>query len=202
MKKVICLVLSLLFLLSLSSCSEEGKTKSANAVFSEVKSEKELLLRAVSEMEAFGEERIYVALEAEKAEEEEDSSAEALPETGAEKRLVSFITEGGDREEIENALLQEVLEKFGLEVIFFQTSSDARRCVIFSYSREKEHKGLQNGFYYSFDSLPCAWWGREAKLKKDKNRFVQSNTDGSAWYMTQIIESGFYYFEKQGNLIA
>ncbi len=140
-------------------------------------------------MEAFSTERIYVAIEDNKDTEEKDP------------RLVSYEKESGTRSEIENETLEKTLTELGLKLIFFQTAADARRCVIFSFEKES-YQGIAYGFYYSFDALPCGWWGREAKLKKKDGRYLQIDAKGTAWYQTVQIENNFYFYEKHGNLVA
>ncbi len=178
--------LSLSFLLLLCSCSPSYPNANETAV--QVKNNRALLEQCVEEMEKFGEERIYVAMEKE--------------EEGEKIRLVSYPKESGDRTEIENPVLERALLDLGLALIFYQTASDSRRCVIFSYTKENQSDGVQNGFYYSFDSLPCAWWGRRGNLKRQGGRYLQLNKNGDAAYYTAAIEHNFYYFEKYGSLLA
>lgn len=178
----------MLCLFLLSSCSSE-KPLSANRILSYVNENADLFTQCALEMEKMGEERIYVAMEV--PEEQE----------GDPPRLVSYGKESDTRTEITNPVLQEALERFGFRVIYFQTASDARRCVIFSFEKET-FSGVVKGVYYSFDALPCAWWGRKGELTKKDNRYLQltNGTDGS--YMTFLIRDSFYYFEKQGSLLA
>lgn len=187
MKKLFLFLLSLAFLLS--SCGDGGTTKKASDIFAVVKENGEALTQCAEEMKAFGMDRIYVAIEDNKETKEKDP------------RLVSYEKESGERSEIENESLEKALKDFGLKLIFFQTAADARQCVIFSFEKEA-FEGIAYGFYYSFDVLPCGWWGREAKLKKKDGRFLQIDQNGSAWYQTVQIENNFYYFEKHGNLVA
>lgn len=187
MKKAFALLLALL--LFLPSCADTTGTKKAGEIFSSVKDNRDFFLLCAEEMQAFGLERVYVAIEDNEDTEEHDP------------RLVSYEKESGDRTEIENETLQRALEDFGLALIFFQTASDARQCVIFSFNKES-YEGISYGFCYSFDSLPCGWWGRTAELKKKDGRYLQIDQKGTAWYQTVLIEDRFYYFEKHGNLVA
>ena len=152
-------------------------------------------------MEAFGAERCYVAMELPK--EEEPATAETLEtsEVPKEKRLVYYEKESDDRTEIENEALQTLLERYGLQLIFFQTASDSRRCVIFSFHKESAD-GIHKGLYYSYDALPCAWWGRRAELVKKDGRYLQVQKNGTAWYTTSLLRDHFYYYEKSGALTA
>ncbi len=190
----LCSLLLLLSLLFLSACRGDVPShQSANLVIAIVKENTELFTRCVEEMESFHLERIYVALEQEETEEWQTVTGET--------RLVSFEKESDDRTEIENEILEEALSTFGFEVIFFQTASDSRRNVIFSFTRESDD-GVQNGFYYSYDALPSGWWGRRAQLERKDNRYLQANKNGDAWYYTVQIQDHFYYFEKMGDLLA
>jgi len=182
----------LLFLavsLFLSACGSDQNRNKANEIFRIVRENSSLIALCAEEMKNFEAERIYVAIEDNKDTEEHDP------------RLVSYEKESGDRSEIENETLEKALKDLGLKLIFFQTAADARRCVIFSFQKES-FEGIAYGFYYSFDLLPCGWWGREAKLKKKDGRFLQIDRNGNAWYQTVQIEDNFYYFEKHGNLVA
>lgn len=185
MKRFFSLILACL--LFFTACGSE-KNK-ANEIFRTVRENGSLLTLCAEEMEKFGAERIYVAIEDNKDTEEHDP------------RLVSYEKESGTRTEIENETLEKALKDLGLKLIFFQTAADARRCVIFSFEKEA-FEGIAYGFYYSFDLLPCGWWGREAKLKKKDGRFLQIDKSGNAWYQTVQIENNFYYFEKHGDLVA
>ncbi len=191
MKRIFLILASLLFL---TSCTSEiGKVKNANSVAALVLENRDLFLSCTEEMATFGEERIYVAME--EKEGEELSAEEKKP------RLVSYIKESDDREEIENEILEKTLAEFGFKVIFFQTASDGRQCVIFSYTKENDG-GVQNGFYYSPDDLPCAFWGRKGDLVREGERYLQLQKNGGGGYFTAKICENFYYFEKSGNLIA
>lgn len=184
------LFLSLLaFFLLFTACGNEQNRNKANEIISAVKENTDLLILSVKEMETFSAERIYVAIEDNKDTEKHDP------------RLVSYEKESGNRNEIQNEILEQVLKDLGLKLIFFQTAADGRRCVIFSFEKEA-YEGISYGFYYSFDLLPCGWWGREAKLKKKDGRFLQIEKTGSAWYQTVQIKDNFYYFEKHGELVA
>ena len=199
-------------LLFLCACGGASSVrKDANAVFAEVKGELALLTKAAEEMKAFGAERIYVALEKESPEEteeepdalaEEDETAPSANAPDGEERLVYYLKASGPRTEIESEVLEDVLRKFGLALLLFQTASDSRESVLFSYALENGKEAVKNGFYYSFDAAPCGWWGRRASLKKNKTRYVQIARDGTAWYYTSNIEGNFFYFEKCGDLVA
>lgn len=184
-----CLLLFFALALLLSSCGTSEGGQSANGIFRTVEEDLPLFTRCAEAMEAFGAERLYVAIEDDKETEENDP------------HLVSYEKESGDRTKIENEALETALKETGLAVIFFQTAADARRCVIFSFAKEGA-SGIVRGFYYSFDALPCGWWGREAKLKKKDGRFLQIDKSGEAWYQTVLIQDSFYYFEKHGSLVA
>ena len=183
----ILLCISLLF----CACSAPD-TPNANSCAKLLVAGENDFLQCVSEMEAFGEERIYVAMEAPEAKEGE----EAKP-----ARLVSYVKESDDRTEIENEILQRVLNEYGFRLIFFQTSGNSRRSVIVSFSKEAD-SGIQNGLYYSYDTLPCAWWGRNGELVKKHGRWLQIDQSGNAAYYTLPLSEHFYYFEKYGNLRA
>ena len=189
------LLLTVLFFLLLSSCASGGEKISANQIATMVETEKELLNDCVSEMEKMGAERIYVAMEKPKPEKGEESQT-----VTAEERLVSYEKESDDRTEIENAVLQEAIRRLEIRLIFFQTGADSRRCVIFSFGKESEKNVW--GFYYSYDALPCAWWGRGANLEHRDGRYFQANQKGDAWYYTLAITEHYYYFEKSGSLLA
>lgn len=184
-------VLCLAILLCLTACSS-AERHDANTEAKTVRENRELLEKCVERMLSFSEERIYVAME-EKLDEDKKPTGVV--------RLVSYTNEGATRNEIEDEILQEALETLGLKLIFFQTGSDARRVVIFSYTKEKA-VGRQAGFYYSFDALPCGWWGRTAELERQNERYLQMNANGSAWYYTLLLEGPFYYYEKTGELLA
>jgi hypothetical protein len=193
--------LLLLFSLALSSCGSGGSII-ANTMDHWLEQDGDLFLTCVNEMEAFGEERCYVAMEEPKKEEAE--AEETLSETTEfpkEKRLVFYEKESGDRTEIENEALQTLLERYGFQLIFFQTASDSRRCVIFSFCKETA-EGVHKGLYYSYDALPCAWWGRRAELVKQDGRYLQMQKNGTAWYTTSLLRDHFYYYEKAGALTA
>jgi len=158
-------------------------------------------LQCIREMEAFGCDRIYVALE-EKEKKTAETSEQDQPKPDRDKILVSYEKESDKRTEIDSPVLREAIETFDLALILFQTDSDARRSVLFSFHKENENGGIQNGFYYSYDHLPCGWWGRKAELKKKDNRYLQVSQNADAWYYTLQISDGFYYFEKFGDLVA
>ncbi len=184
-------------LLLLASCSaQQNAVKKANAVAKTVLENREIFLSCAEEMAALGEERIYVAMEAEK-----EKEGETLSEEGKEPRLVSYVKESDDREEIANKILENALTEFGFQLIFFQTASNGKRCVIFSFTKEND-PGIQNGFYFTPDDLPRAFWGRNAELEKEGDRYLQIAKKGSGWYYTARICENFYYFEKSGDLAA
>lgn len=187
-------LVALFLALTLSLCACARKAPEAGEVADTVTENRDLLLACVAEMEALGQDRVYVAMEAKKAEEGQTLSQEdKLP------RLVSYPKESDDREEIENPTLQRAIESLSLALIFFQTAADGRRCVIFSYTKENA-SGIQNGFYYSYDALPCAWWGRRAQLIRQNDRHIQLSRDGKGAYYTLPITESFFYFEKYGPL--
>ncbi len=175
--------------LLLSSCSSETAGHNANSCAKLLVNGEELLLKCVAEMEKFEEERIYVAMEAEESEEPKAP------------RLVSYLKESDERTEIENEILEQALTEFGFRLIFFQTASNSRQSVIFSFSKESD-LGIQNGIYYTYDTLPCAWWGRKADLIKKHGRYLQIDKSGNAAYYTLALSEHFYYFQKYGNLVA
>ncbi len=194
MKRLFLIVCAVLLL---SSCAaEQNAIKNANAVAKTVLENKEIFLSCGEEMALFGEERIYVAMEAKEAKE-----GETLSEEEKKPRLVSFIKESDDREEIKNDILEDTLTRFGFKVIFFQTASDGKRCVIFSFAKEND-PGIQNGFYFTPDDLPRAFWGRKAELEREGDRYLQLAKNGGGWYYTTRITENFYYFEKSGDLVA
>ena len=186
MKRIFLLLFALVLLLS--SCSSSGG-KTANSIIYTVTENAAFFARCAEEMKNFHLERFYVAMEDDKETEENDP------------RLVAYEKESGTRTAIENETLQKALEEFDLRLIFFQTAADSRQCVIFSFAKEKD-EGIVNGFYYSFDSLPCAWWGRQADLKHSGGQYLQIDQKGSAWYQTVLIQDSLYYFEKHGSLAA
>lgn len=191
MRRVLIVLFSVTLLLS--SCSYGRETQSPDGIALSVKENEKLLLQCVAEMEKLGSERIYVAMEKPKSEKGEEIVT-------AEVRLVSYEKESDDRTEIQSESLEKALTLLGLKLIFFQTASDARRCVIFSFQKESE-KSAQ-GFYYSYDALPCGWWGRAADLERRDGRYFQANQKGDAWYYTLPVTDCFFYFEKTGSLLA
>jgi len=188
MKRLIPIILT--FALFLTACSSAKTGHDANSCAKLLAKGEELLLACVEEMEKFGEERIYVAMEAEKAKEGEEPKA---------PRLVSYLKESDERAEIENETLERALTEFGFRLIFFQTAGNSRQSVIFSFSKEND-SGIQNGLYYSYDKLPCAWWGRNSELIKKHGRWLQIDPSGNAAYYTLALSEYFFYFEKYGNL--
>lgn len=199
MKKILILLLSLVLFLTSCTSGEQKKVKTANEIEALVLNNRLLLEECVEEMRAFGLERVYVAYEAPK--EEKETEEEVLTEEPKPPRLVSFEKESDTRKEIQNETLEKAILDLGLELIFFQTASDSRQCVIFSFTRENA-TGVQNGFYYSFDALPCSWWGRNGNLKRKGNLYLQISQNGDASYHTVLIQDHFFYFEKEGNLVA
>jgi hypothetical protein len=147
---------------------------------------REIFLSCAEEMKRFGEERLYVAIE----------------EMDGNQFLVSYAKESDDRKIIENEILENALLRFGFALIFFQTGKDSKESVIFSYTKESDAKGIQNGFYYSFSGTPRAYWGRSDALSEKGGMYIQTDPLSSAWYYTTQIEENFYYFEKHGNLTA
>jgi len=177
--------------LCLCGCSLEQRSH-GDVLKGRVSEDRALLLAAVEEMVALGEERVYVAVEDFTENEEEEP---AVP------TLVYFVKESDERERLESEVLRQVIESYGLKRIYLQTSADNRRSVIFTTFKETE-KGHIWGFYYSFDGSPCGWWGRQAELVHKDGSFLQINRDGSAWYRTLLLEEGFYYYEKQGEILG
>ena len=189
MKRYLAAVLC--FPLLLCACSAPT-SHNANSCAKLLVAGEELFLDCVAEMEAFGEERIYVAMEEPEAKEGEEPRP---------ARLVSYVKESDDRTEIENEILERALTEYGFRLIFYQTASNSRRCVIFSFAKESD-SGIQNGLYYSYDTLPCAWWGRKGELVRKHGRYLQIDRSGNAAYYTLPLSEYFYYFEKYGNLRA
>ncbi|MBR3838041.1 MAG: hypothetical protein IKJ74_07890 [Clostridia bacterium] len=198
MRKTLCLILAAL--LFLTGCTATPNI-SANTVMAKVREHRELLIQCAEEMQKFGLERVYVAIEFPKEEKDKNEKAPSVTTEAPVARLVSFEKESDDRTEIKNPILQEAIETLGLELIFFQTASDSRQTVIFSYTREAD-SGVQQGFYYSYDAMPAGWWGRKAELERKDQRWLQMNQKGDAWYYTVQIEDHFYYFEKNGYLLG
>ena len=180
--------------LLLAGCSQNKQTISAGKTSKDVKENTDLLLSCYQTLSEMKKERIYVALE-----EKTDEEGNAIK---GSRRLVSYEKESGERSEITSPVLENALRRFDLAIILFQTADHGRECVIFSYTKENENEKVQNGFYYSPDSLPFAWWGRQGDLIQEGNRFLQLDKKGNgAYYTTPIIRS-FYYFEKYGELLA
>lgn len=191
MKRLIFIALATALLLC--SCSSSSTTKrDANSCAKMLVAGEELFLACVEEMEKFGEDRLYVAMEAKEVKEGEEPQP---------PRLVSYPKESEERTEIENETLERALTEFGFKLIFFQTAGNSRRSVIFSFSKEGD-SGIQNGIYYSYDTLPCAWWGRNSDLVKKHGRWLQIDRSGNAAYYTLALSEYFYYFEKYGDLRA
>ena len=192
MKRILLFFLALI--LFLPSCGGQNKMVNAGTVAQNVKENKNLFLQCYEILSEMKKERVYVAMEEEK---DEDKN-----EIEGSKRLVLYEKESDERTEIENEILEKALTDFGLALIFYQTASDGRVCVIFSYTKENEKGKVQNGFYYSPDTQPCAWWGRRGELIRRDDRYLQLNRKEDAVYYTVNIENSFYYFEKYGDLLA
>lgn len=192
MKRVLALVLAAMLLLS--ACYAE---KSGSAIMAEGRQNQDLLLACAEEMRGLGMERVYAVLEA-----PEETGTETETETATvEERLVIYQKSSDTHEFLESENLERALREMGFALIFFQTASDGRESVIFSTGGEGD-PGVIRGISYSFDGEPVAWWGRAAKLTKSKNRYVEINQKGDAWYVTIPMENGFYYWEKQGSLLG
>lgn len=192
MKRLLFFLLALSFLLP--SCGSQKETKSAGEIAKAVEENAALFQECYQILADMKKERIYVAME-----EKEDENGNKIENS---LRLVSYEKETDDRAEMENEILEKVLVDFDLTLLFFQTASDGRTCLIFSYSKEAESDRVQNGFYFSPDSLPCAFWGRRGNLVRSADRYLQMNQKGDAVYYTTKIWENFYYFEKYGNLLA
>ncbi|MBR5295183.1 MAG: hypothetical protein IKU24_01180, partial [Clostridia bacterium] len=99
MKRLFLILFSLLFLFG---CSAKTNTlHTANSLALVVEENASFFRSCAEEMAFFGEERIYVAME-----EKEAADGETLSEEEKKPRLVSYLKESGDREEIENELLE------------------------------------------------------------------------------------------------
>lgn len=179
---VLFCILGLFF--SLSSCQTQGQ-HSVERTAAEVRRETALLDECTLAMKAFGEERIYVAIEPYAAEE----GQEEIP------TLVSFVKESDARTPVENEALETAIRRFSLACIYFQTSSDNRQSVLFSFGKEND-EGIVSGFYFSFDGKAHGWWGRRAELVRRGGRYWQVGGAVDISYYTVAIESGYYYFEK------
>ena len=179
----------------LTSCAS-FPTKNANTIAKTVLDNKKIFLSCAEEMASFNEERIYVAME-----KKEEKEGETLTEEEKKPRLVSYVKESDERVEIENEILENALVKFGFQLIFFQTASGGKRCVIFSFTKENDD-GIQKGFYFSPDDSPRAFWGRKNTLEREGDRYLQIDKKGSGWYYTTRITENFYYYEKSGDLTA
>ena len=190
------LLLCFLSFFLLVGCTAGGDRPTPNTFLSFLQNDGERFLAAVQELEGMKKDRFYVALEEKKKDEKEEKETEEEPEI----ILVTYVTKSGDHEELQSDLLFSLLQDYGFRLLYFQTARDSRRCVLFSLQEEGE--SFVQGMYYSFDSQPCGWWGRQADLKKKGNRFLQLNENGSAGYFTLPLQDGFYYFEKHGNLVA
>lgn len=187
MKRIFALAL---FLVMLVGCSA---TPRGGTVMAQARQNEDLLLACAQEMRTLGLERAYAVLE---TPEETETGTD-----WAEEQLVYYQKSSDAHEKLESENLEAALREMGFALIFFQTASDGRESVIFSYG-EESNAGVVRGISYSFDGEPVAWWGRAAKLKKSKNRYVEINQKGDAWYVTVPIENGFYYWEKSGNILG
>lgn len=196
-KKAFIIILAFLLIFT-AACS--NKEISANKIEKLVNENYEFILSVVSEMQSFKMDRVYVAIE-NTAEKDEENAGSETSEADEELHLVSYEKESGDRTKIDDPILEKAINELSLKLILFQTASDGRQSVIFAYSKEADAQ-FARGFYYSFDSLPCAWWGRKAKLKKDHDRFIEISDKNSAWYSTVNIKGNIFYYEKSGVLTA
>ncbi len=188
----------LFFSLLLSGCTPGNERLTPNDFLSILQNDDRFPL-AVQELENSGQDRFYVALE-----EKESADSEKEKSTGTQEKkeliLVTYVSKSSNHEEMESELLFSLLQDYGFRLIYFQTARDGRRCILFSL--EEESESFVQGIYYSFDAQPCAWWGRQAELKKKDDRYLQLSENGNAWYYTLPLKDGFYYFEKQGSLVA
>lgn len=195
MKRFLALALCLVML---TGCSA---TPSGGALMAQARQNEDLLLACAQEMRELGLERAYAVLEVPE-ETETKTETKTAPETvTAEEQLVYYQKSGDTHERLESENLERALRELGFVLIFFQTASDGRESVIFSTGTESD-PGVIRGISFSFDGEPVAWWGRAAKLKKTKNRFVEINQRGDAWFVTVPMENGFYYWEKNGSLLG
>lgn len=184
MKRFPVLLLTLGLFFPLCSC-QTTEQRSADRTAVEVRQQTALLDECTLAMKAFGEERIYVAIEPYAAEE----GQEEIP------TLVSFVKESDPRTPVENEALETAIRRFSLARIFFQTSSDNRQSVLFSFGEEND-EGIVSGFYYSFDGKAHGWWGRRAELVRRGGRYWQIGGAVDISYYTVAIGDGYYYFEK------
>ncbi len=193
MKRDFSLFLALVFcLLSFFSCGDGGV--SANRLQRDLKENRALFLQAVTEMTALHRDRAYAVWETPEKKEDETSTAEAEP------RLVWYVKKSDTHKDFEAPAVKRLLTEFSFVLLYLQTDSDGRRCLIFSAGLEKD--ALVRGICYSFDGAPCGWWGRKADLKKKNGRWLQIQTDPAAWYYTISLGDSFYFFEKSGSLAA
>ena len=191
-------VFAFLFLF-LVSCSGTASL-SADRLKTVWRENRTLFDEAVKELEALHRDRFTVRLE---APEEEESEKQSAPSTlsGEEKeeKLVWYVKKSDAHKDLDAPAAEKLLRDFPFDLIYYQTASDSRRTVIFSCGEEKEKK--VQGILFSYDGAPCGWWGRKAKLEKNKERWVQIET-GADYYFTIALEEGYYYFEKHGTLTA
>ena len=193
MKRSLTFFLLTLFLLPLLAACGAGGV-SANRLKRDLEENRDLFSRAVEEFASLHRDRAYAVWETPEAEE---GSAE-IPGP----RLVWYVKKSDKHKEWEAPALTRILTEFPFVLAYLQTDADGRRSVIFSAGQEKDD--LVRGIYYSFDGLPCGWWGRKATLKKKNGRWIQMQMDpaSTAWYYTLSFGDSFYYFEKSGSLTA
>ncbi len=193
MKRSFSLALALVFcVLPLFACSDGGV--SPNRLQRDLEDHRDLFLQAVEEMTSLHRDRAYAVWETPAKEEDETSTEEAEP------HLVWYVKKSDTHKDLEAPAVERLLTEFPFVLLYLQTDSDGRRCLIFSTGLEKD--SLVRGIYYSFDGAPCGWWGRKADLKKKNGRWLLLQTDPAAWYYTLSLGDSFYYFEKSGSLTA
>ncbi len=196
--KRLYLFLAILILLAGTGCSG---TKGASLI-ARARQNEDLLLAAVEEMRAFGEDRVYAALEVPKeTATETETETGAVPAVVTAERLVRYKKTSDDHEPFENETVEKALRTLDFALVLYQTSSEGRASVIFSTGAENA-AGIVRGVSFSFDGEPVAWWGRTADLKQHKGRWVEINEKGDAWYYTVPLENGFWYWEKSGAILG
>ena len=197
MKRILSLALFFLFLASCSAPDGVSADRYKTLFFQN----EDLFRAAAKELENLHRDRFTVILEAEETKETETATAAtgADPTKTAEEKLVWYVKKSDKHQVLKAPSAERLLREFPFSLIYYQTASDGRRTVIFSSAPEKEKK--VQGVYFSFDGEPAGWWGRKADLKKNKERWVQMQSDG-AYYFTLSLQNGFYYFEKHGDLVA
>lgn len=192
-RRLFFLFAALLFLLP--GCGARGEDPNRlQAILTE---NEDLFLQAVDEMTALHRDRVYAVLETPEKEESETKTGE---ETAAEATLVWYVKKSDKHKDFDAPAVRRILEEFPFVLLYLQTDADGRRSLIFSTAPEKD--ALVRGLYYSFDSAPCAWWGRKAELMKKDGRWLQFGDDNSVRYYTVFLQNGFYFFEKNGSLNA